>query len=619
MAPTYRADIDGILAVAVLAVVGFHAFPTWITGGFIGVDIFFVISGFLISTILVGALEAGRFSLADFYSRRVRRIFPALLLVLIACAVAGWFTLLPEDYRQLAIHILGGAGFASNLLLWSESGYFDADAATKPLLHLWSLGLEEQFYIVWPLLLWAAYKLRANVLAVAVALAAASLALEALLIQHDATAAFYSPPARFWELLAGAMLAMRKRAVRSNSLSFAGAALIGTGLALITERSAFPGWWAALPVTGAALIIAAGPDAWLNRRLLSNRVMVWFGCISYPLYLWHWPLLAFARILETARPPFTTRVAAVLLSILLAWLTYVVVEKPIRLGNRSRAVPLALAGAMAALAGAGYLGYVQAGFASRFPPMVQAVTQFKYDHAADYREGSCLLFPEQDYAAFGECASEPAGKPTLLLWGDSYAAHLYSGATAVLGDHYRIVQRTAASCPPILGLEVDQRPHCRDINDRIHEWVRRERPARVLLSAKWTKFAPAEIVPVTAKLQATITHLRAEGVTGLTLVGPFPVWKDSLVKQLYKFALLRKPQALPARMTFGLDPYFRQLDPNFEAVARATGVEYVSPARILCNESGCLTRMGDAADTLASFDEGHLTRMASQYVVARFP
>ncbi len=616
MAPSYRPDIDGLRAVAVLAVVGFHAFPTWVTGGFIGVDIFFVISGFLISTILLNSLAAGRFSLLDFYSRRVKRIFPALLSILIACAVAGWFTLLPDDYRKLAQHTLAGAGFASNLMLWSESGYFDADAATKPLLHLWSLGLEEQFYILWPLLLWAAHKLRANLLALALLLAVSSFAFEAVLIRQDATAAFYSPPARFWELLAGCMLAMR-RPTAGNTLSIAGAALLAAGFALTTEQSAFPGWWAALPVAGATLLIAAGPDAWLNRRVLANPVMVWFGLISFPLYLWHWPLLAFARILETARPSFATRAAAVAASIALAWLTYLLVERPVRFGQRSWTRPLVAA--MASIAGASYLGYLQAGFPARFPPMVQAVTQFKYDHAADYREGSCLLFPEQDYSAFADCASGDADKPTLLLWGDSYAAHLYSGSVAVLGSHYRIVQRTSASCPPILDLEIDQRPHCRVINDKIHEWVLRERPARVVLSAKWTKFTPAEIQRITSKLQSTITQLNAEGLTGLTLVGPFPVWQDSLVKQLYRYALLHKPQVLPARMAFGLDPYSAQLEPRFEAAARAAGIEYISPTSILCNESGCLTRMGEGADTLASFDEGHLTRLASQYVVARFP
>lgn len=618
MAPSYRPDLDGLRAVAVLAVVGFHAFPTWITGGFIGVDIFFVISGFLISTILLNSLAAGRFSILDFYSRRVKRIFPALLAVLLASSIAGWFTLLPDDYRKLAQHTLAGTAFASNLMLWSESGYFDADAATKPLLHLWSLGLEEQFYIVWPLLLWAAHKLRVNLLAMTLLLAGASLALEAALIGHNATAAFYSPPARFWELLAGCMLALRKPSP-GNSLSLIGAALLATGFALITEQSAFPGWWAALPVAGAALLIAAGPDAWLNHNVLANPVMVWFGLISFPLYLWHWPLLAFARILETARPPFSTRAAAVAASIILAWLTYRFLEKPIRFGTRTPALPVALAASMACTAAAAYFVYLQAGFPTRFPPMVQAVTQFKYDHAADYREGSCLLFPEQDYAAFAECASSDQGKPTLLLWGDSYAAHLYSGSVAVLGAKYRIVQRTSASCPPILDLDVDQRPHCRAINDKIREWVLRERPARVVLSAKWTKFTPAEIERITSKLQATITQLNAEGVTGLTLVGPFPVWRDSLVKQLYKYALLNKPQVLPARMTFGLDHYFEQLDPRFDAIAEATGIEYVAPSRILCNQSGCLTRMGDGADSLASFDEGHLTSMASQYVVSRFP
>jgi peptidoglycan/LPS O-acetylase OafA/YrhL len=205
--PKYRPDIDGLRAIAVLSVVIFHAFPKSIKGGFIGVDIFFVISGFLISTIIMGSLERNSFSFIEFYSRRIKRIFPALLLVLIASFVFGWFALLADEYKQLGKHIAGGAGFVSNFVLWKESGYFDNDAETKPLLHLWSLGVEEQFYIVWPLLLWFAWKQRLNLLTVTMVVVAISFSLNVNTVQNDATAAFYSPQTRFWELLAGSILA----------------------------------------------------------------------------------------------------------------------------------------------------------------------------------------------------------------------------------------------------------------------------------------------------------------------------------------------------------------------------------------------------------------------------
>lgn len=199
--PQYRPDIDGLRAVAILSVVGFHAFPATIRAGFVGVDIFFVISGFLISTIIYGNLERNTFSFVEFYSRRIRRIFPALLIVLIASFVFGWFALLGDEYKQLGKHIAAGAGLVSNFVLRSEGGYFDTAAEAKPLLHLWSLGIEEQFYIVWPLLIWAAWKTRFNFLTITVSLALISFALNLRWVHKDAIIAFYSPQSRFWELL----------------------------------------------------------------------------------------------------------------------------------------------------------------------------------------------------------------------------------------------------------------------------------------------------------------------------------------------------------------------------------------------------------------------------------
>ena len=205
--PKYRPDIDGLRAIAVLSVVGFHAAPGRIPAGFIGVDIFFVISGYLITSIILKGLEAGTFNFAEFYGRRVKRIFPALLIVLLASLAIGYFILLDDQFKELGKHIAGGAGFVSNLVLWGESGYFDNAADFKPLLHLWSLGIEEQFYIVWPFLLWLAWKQRFNYLPVLLVIAFASFALNIYTVSSDPVAAFYSPLTRFWELLVGSILA----------------------------------------------------------------------------------------------------------------------------------------------------------------------------------------------------------------------------------------------------------------------------------------------------------------------------------------------------------------------------------------------------------------------------
>lgn len=348
--PKYRADIDGLRAIAVLSVIGFHAFPFWVHGGFIGVDIFFVISGFLISTIIFDSLERNSFSFIEFYIRRIKRIFTALLLVLTASFVFGWFVLVPDEYEQLGKHIAGGAGFVSNFILWNESGYFDNSAATKPLLHLWSLGIEEQFYIVWPLLLAFVWKRKWSFVAITATVAAISFIFNIYTINKYPTAAFYLPGSRFWELMIGGLLAyinlhkphLNKR--HKNAQSILGFFLLALALVLLNNERAFPGWWALLPTLGAFLLISAGSQAWLNRHVLSNKLLVWVGLISYPLYLWHWPLSSFARIVEGELPSYEIRIAAVIISIALAWLTYRLIEKPIRRSSNNKLVVWLLIG-----------------------------------------------------------------------------------------------------------------------------------------------------------------------------------------------------------------------------------------------------------------------------------
>lgn len=357
--PKYRPDIDGLRAVAVLAVVIYHAFPSSLKGGFIGVDIFFVISGYLISTIIYENLQKGTFSFADFYSRRIRRIFPALLTVISATFIFGFFILSADEFSRLGRLVAAGIGFVANLVLWSESGYFDAATATKPLLHLWSLGIEEQFYIFWPLLLLFAWRYKFNLLFITLTALTLSFIFNIMDIKEDPVATFYSPLTRMWEILFGSLLAwftvFKKDSLTAfnaqmnhrlssisllskvkgehlfvNLLSIFSAALFLVGLFVITEESYFPGFWALIPTLGTLIMIMAGAEAWINKKILSNKVAIWFGLISYPLYLWHWPLLSYGRIYYDKTPPSGFRWIAVLLAILLSWLTVKYIEKPLR-------------------------------------------------------------------------------------------------------------------------------------------------------------------------------------------------------------------------------------------------------------------------------------------------
>jgi len=642
--PQYRADIDGLRAIAVLSVVGFHAFPLSVKGGFIGVDVFFVISGFLISTIIFSSLERKSFSFIEFYSRRIKRIFPALLLVLIASFTFGWFALLADEYKQLGKHIAGGAGFVSNFMFLNEDGYFDNAAETKPLLHLWSLGIEEQFYIFWPLLLWLAWKLRLNLLTTAILVALISFALNLGKADTDTVAMFYSPQTRFWELLAGSVLAhmtLHKQDIftqlkhklnawlgmvvyahaaetNGNTLrniqAVLGAILIVIGVFVITKEMRFPGWWTVLPTAGAVLIISAGTEAWVNRVVLSNRVLVWFGLISFPLYLWHWPLLSFARIVKSETPSPELRIVAVLISILLAWLTYRLIEKPLRFGKRRKEKTIALLVLMLVVGCMGYSCYKQDGLGSRFPKMVQELAHFGViDPTIAWRVGTCHLRPKDDYTFFKACEpqAKKGNKISLLLWGDSHAAHLYTGYKAFFGGKFNLIQRTASSCAPILNLEVAGSPYCKKINDSVFELIKQEKPDKVVLAAVWGSYD-------WKKLEETIAQLREIGITDIDLIGPVPRWNDSLPKQLYLYYKSDLLHRIPERMKFGLDPGFIELDSVLSDFSIRIKVNYVSPTKILCNDDGCITRLGETGDTLTAFDAAHLTETGSRYLVSQF-
>ena len=476
--PPYRSDIDGLRAIAVLSVVGFHAFPNWVKGGFVGVDVFFVISGFLISSIILRSLNSDSFSFIEFYARRVKRIFPALILVMTACYVFGWFALLPDEYKQLGKHVAAGAGFVSNFFFWQEAGYFDNVAETKPLLHLWSLGIEEQFYIVWPLLLYLARKWRFNFLVLAVTIVAISFAINVSIRHSDPIQTFYSPITRFWELLIGSILAYftlhgvsvvdklaqlvrgdspapkRIMIMIHNASSLTGLLLIVVATLLVTKEYAFPGFWALLPTMGGCLIISVGQDVWLNKTLLSHPVLVWFGLISYPLYLWHWPLLAYARIMESRTPDISIRFTAIVVAIVLAWLTYRFLEYPLRAGKQDLFKVSALILIMIGLGGVGIITFVQDGIKQR--SSVQKVIE-QLDELGLAKHWTVWMSCEKKDNSKGCRIMDFDKPPDVALLGDSHAMELVFS----LEDLFRplgknIIARAKPGCSPFFETGTDK-------------------------------------------------------------------------------------------------------------------------------------------------------------------
>lgn len=473
----YRPDIDGLRGVAVLAVIVFHAFPAALPGGFTGVDIFFVISGYLITGIVLSDARANRFSLAGFYVRRIRRIFPALISVLLATWSIGWSCLTGDEYKELGKHVLAGTGFVSNLASWTEAGYFDGAASSKPLLHLWSLGLEEQFYIVWPCLLLLATKIkRVGVCCALVGLA--SFASSLWLTRYHSSAAFYLPVGRAWEFAAGGALVVnwpRVARIRGNgfggtALSIVALMLCAASFAALNPELPFPGWRAGLPVLGATTLIAAGPTALVNRRMLSRPVATWLGKISYALYLWHWPLLSFAFIVGGAEPPGTIRAGILLVSIMLAWGTTRMIERPVRSGPPTRwriIVPCVL------IAGVGYLGgmtYVRGGLGFRkgYSPDAD-VTTATLGAGREFVTLTCGV-PRDDQHLFPFCATDKRAQSHFAVWGDSKADALYWGLVrnSMQGMSWTLIGR--ANCTPVTGVSRissyagDDPQACRDAN-----------------------------------------------------------------------------------------------------------------------------------------------------------
>jgi peptidoglycan/LPS O-acetylase OafA/YrhL len=603
----YRSDVDGLRAVAVMLVVNFHGFPLAMPGGFIGVDIFFVISGFLITGIIARELDAQRFSLVGFYNRRIRRIFPALIVVLCAVLALGWLWMLPAPYAALSRDVAASAAFSANIALLLQSGYFDIESAKKPLLHLWSLGIEEQFYLFWPLILMLVARLRWSLLAVAAAIGLASFALNVALIGAEPVATFYLPFTRAWELLVGAVLAcawdrLSQSEAASNRRAVAGVVLILISAAVLNVHRAFPGWWALLPVTGGALLLSA-PASWINRVCLGWPPLVWIGLISYPLYLWHWPLLVMFAIIKFEPLTLADTELILLLSALLAWGTYWFVEKPFRFGRPVPFKAAALAGAMAVVAIAGFVVVAGSGFDVRLPPEIRAMSDVP-EQTAQWRIHQCLLDLGHETSFADECVDRDR-RPLLLLWGDSTAGALMPGLRKVQQSRgFGIAQFTASSCIPALNVDIPITPGCRANNDRVLALARKLKPEIVVLHGTWEKYID--------HVGETVAALKRETNARVVVLGAVPSWRRGLPNEVLRHFMLYH-SLIPARSTNAV-PNLR-FDETMRRTLEPLGAEFISADDVQCNADGCLTRVGDQASDIVVSDQVHLTEKGSVFLI----
>jgi peptidoglycan/LPS O-acetylase OafA/YrhL len=521
----YRADIDGLRAVAVLLVL-FDHLHIRCEGGYIGVDVFFVISGYLISSVILGELEAGRFSILGFYERRIRRILPALLAMLLVTTVLAYRDLTPSDLVSYARSLLAALLSVSNMFFWRQAGYFDAPSAAKPLLHTWSLGVEEQFYILFPLFLvvvrrWIPRWLKASVIVISIL----SFLLACVWVGRNPTTAFYLAPLRAWELLLGTIVSQRYLpAIRGHAMRNL-ASLVGILLILIpalrySDATPFPGLAALPPCLGAALLIAAGEHGEsLVGSVLSWRPVAFIGLISYSLYLWHWPILVFqntnAMLLD--RPGHNDRLAKVvvlLVSLALATLSWRFVETPFRRGRfrpGRRTLFSVSAAAVAAMLLVGFALIAANGIPSRFSPQALEVAGYGDFHPGPaWRQGVCFLTPADDFRSFAPstCLRDGDSRKHYLLLGDSFGAQLYPGLSTVFPG-IEFWQATAGNCLPFVNEPVPpvNAPNCLKLSAFIYgDFLLHHHPDQVLLTADWSE-------PDLPELAHTVAWLHQRGMT----------------------------------------------------------------------------------------------------------
>jgi peptidoglycan/LPS O-acetylase OafA/YrhL len=624
----YREDIDWLRAIAVLAVVAFHFEAPAVFGGFVGVDIFFVISGYLITGIIQSELQGGAFSFARFYERRVRRLLPALYAMAALTAIPSFHYLLTSERAEFFRSVAAVVTFTSNFFFWFQTGYFDHAAVEKPLLHTWSLAVEEQFYLALPLMLWALSRVaRGRRIALPAALGAlglASFALSIWLMNSDGSAnAFFMSPPRAWEFLIGGVVASPGFPLLRHPLAqqiARGVALVLIAIPIFSLRQGpgFPGFNALAPCVGAAMFIWSGIGVPSLKRSATSPLGVvrFFGQISYSLYLWHWPLFTFARFSRTSLVlDAIDKLALFALTVMISYLSWRFIEQPFRerklAPTRAAAFRIAGLATVVLLAGSAF-GIVL----SRTPSgadraALQLESYSAYNYQPLYRFGSCFA-PER--GVFGEsCLALATGKTNWLLWGDSLAAHYFHGLRKTTDPQaVNIVQATQAACMPTLNAAAQGNASCRRFAAQMDDFFGGRKPDLVIMSADWLEYArPPRFDGMIADLKQTISRLNELGMA-VVLLGPAVQFRERLPSMLMR-AQLRQIEARPEDFVL---PDIFALDRSMKTALPAQAkFSYVSVVDAICPARQCpLTVDGGIP---LSWDHAHLTAEGAAYVMER--
>ncbi len=606
----YRADIDGLRTVAVLSVVVFHLGTSVLSGGFVGVDVFFVISGYLITGTLMTAEGSYARRLSEFYQRRIKRIFPALFALYFAVLAGSFAILFSDEIQGIAVSTIASIFFVSNILFFGSAGYFDGGLDTNPLLHTWSLSVEEQFYIFFPLLLFFTRGLtqRGQMLIVA-AIAVVSFALSWWRVGTDMNAAFYLVQYRTWELALGSLLALGafppvRSAVIANLETVLGIAMIGLAVLVYDRSTPFPGPAALLPCIGAALVIHGGfAHVTAMGRVLATAPMRFIGLISYSLYLWHWPVIVFYKSFDH-RLGLADRGWLLMVSLVLATLSYFLVEQPFRQRGRLINARQVILGGLAFMAGTAALAYGAAQLSRAIWPISpQAKQVLTYldsgGQAEGMRTGTCFLASQADFASFDKtCLSLAPNKPNILLIGDSHGAHYYHGLAAALPEAH-ILQATASGCKPTLSRHGEKR--CVELMQYVfNEFIPNNRLDGIVISARWAK----------ADADAAIEVARAlhRYVPKVVVSGPIAEYDVALPRLIAR--KIDNNESIASHLVSEIP----SVDQHFARSFAGADLAYVSPLKAMCRP-GC--QVWAKSGVPMQFDYGHMTADGSDVVVGR--
>ncbi|RCX01729.1 MULTISPECIES: acyltransferase family protein [Kosakonia] len=629
----YRPDIDGLRAIAVLSVFVFHYFPQVMPGGFIGVDVFFVISGYLITSIIIKEIDNGNFSFKKFYVKRIIRIFPALFILLFAIYTLGWFMFLQGDFKSLAKHIFGGAFFLSNILLWRETGYFDISATYKPLLHLWSLGIEEQFYLLWPIILTLFARTKRSLYVTGTVFFIASLAFS-IYTMHSATGSnYYSPFSRAWELMFGAMIASQgekktaKNKMSHKIISTVGFIFLICGFFTINSSMPFPGIVALLPVLGTGMVIY-GEKSGFN-KILTWKPLLSIGLISYPLYMVHWSFYSGTRIILGHEPSTTLKIVLMTSCLVVAYLIYKYIETPLRKSAQKTLISIILLFSTFFMGIIGFVTYCFDGISSRsvnnathdYQTFTSITDPYDYFHfQKSIRKDVCHTV-EPDIAVKNGCISK--NRNQIFIWGDSYSASLYPGIKYVIekeGYQANISQSTDGNGPPffVKGRRTDSGKDLLKANNDRLSFVQMVQPKVVVIAWMAHGTNGSSDMPWTIKqLHITISSIKHVSPNSrIVIFGPFPEWNEGLIRQIIHYYDANKTLP-PEYMKNGLLYDIFSFDRIIKEAMINENVDYISSVESLCNTEGCLVRTAPGAINITTMDWGHLSEAGSKYLIEK--